>query len=156
VKAPAPDLDNRYLADHAALLLASYAQLTGRELVPGGAALARARALYEAPFVVVSHDTATDPVFNYANLAAQRLFGMDWDEFVTVPSRFSAEPVARAEREALLRRVAEQGYIDDYAGVRIAQDGRRFRIEAAVVWNLARDDGTAAGQAATFSRWEYL
>ena len=150
--APAPA--NHYLADHAALLLASYARLTGRELVPAGDA--RARSLYEAPFVVVSHDTQPDPVFNYANLAAQRLFGMGWDEFVMLPSRCSAEPVERAEREVLLRRVAEQGYIDDYAGVRIAKDSRRFRIEAAVVWNLTGPDGRPAGQAATFAQWKYL
>jgi PAS domain-containing protein len=156
VTVPAPSPGNRYLADHARLLLASYARLTGRELVATGEPAVCARALYEAPFVVVSHDTAPDPVFNYANLAAQRLFGMGWDEFLTVPSRFSAEPVARAERERLLRRVAEQGYIDDYAGVRIAKDGRRFRIEAAVVWNLTGRNGRPAGQAATFARWEYL
>ena len=156
MKVPAPAPDNRYLADHAAVLLASYARLTGRELVPAGDAHARARALYEAPFVVVSHDTAPDPVFSYANLAAQRLFGMGWDEFVMLPSRCSAEPVERAEREVLLRRVAEQGYIDDYAGVRIAKDSRRFRIEAAVVWNLTGPDGRPAGQAATFAQWKYL
>lgn len=151
-----PGPANDWLADHVRLLLASYARLTGRELVPVGDPVARAQALYEAVFIVLSHDTAPDPVFNYANLAAQRLFGMEWDEFVTVPSRFSAEPVERTEREALLRRVAAKGYIDDYAGVRIAKDGRRFRIESAVVWNLAGDDGRPAGQAAAFSVWRFL
>ena len=64
--------------------------------------------------------------------------------------------MAREERERLLRRVADQGFIDDYAGVRIAADGRRFRIEQAVVWNLVDEAGTLQGQAACFHHWRPL
>jgi hypothetical protein len=46
-----------------------------------------------------------------------------------------------------------QGYIDDYAGVRVSRTGRRFLIEGATVWNLIETDGRLVGQAATFSRW---
>ncbi|HSQ06000.1 MAG TPA: MEKHLA domain-containing protein, partial [Burkholderiales bacterium] len=92
-----PCPENAYLADHAALLLESYRRLFGKELIPPGERLQRAKALYEAPFVVVSHDTAADPIFNYANLAAQRLFELDWDAFVALPSRLSAGPVHRDE-----------------------------------------------------------
>ncbi|MDP1717940.1 MAG: MEKHLA domain-containing protein, partial [Burkholderiales bacterium] len=70
----APGPDNRFMEDHARLLLDSYRRLTGKDLVPAGDPLQRAKNLYEAAIVVVSHDTAPDPVFNYANLAAQRLF----------------------------------------------------------------------------------
>jgi len=111
------------------------------------------RALYEAPFVLLSHGTETDPIFNYANCTAQELFGYPWATFVGLPSRLSAEPVAREERERLLQRVAEQGYIDDYTGVRVAADGRRFRIQQAVVWNLIDGTGALQGQAACFHQW---
>ena len=43
---------------------------------------------------------------------------------------------------------AAQGFIRDYAGVRIAASGRRFRIDDAVVWNLVDADGVRHGQAA--------
>lgn len=43
-----------------------------------------------------------------------------------------------------------EGYIDDYAGVRITADGRRFAIAGATVWNLIDGDGTLHGQAACF------
>jgi hypothetical protein len=148
---PAPA--NDYLAAHAALLIASYARLLGKPLLPHDDAIAGARALYEAPFVVVSHDTAPDPVFNYANLAAQRLFELTWDEFVALPSRFSAGPMHRDERRRLLEIVARQGYIDHYAGIRVARSGRQFRIEAATVWNVTDAAGRHAGQAACFDRW---
>ncbi|MGE5523866.1 MAG: MEKHLA domain-containing protein [Rhodospirillaceae bacterium] len=152
--APAPE--NDWLADHAGLLLASYERLLHLPLVPRGDRIACARALYEAPFVVVSHDTAADPVFNYANLAAQRLFELDWDGFVRLPSRLSAGPTHRDERQQLLEVVTRQGYIDNYSGIRVASSGRQFRIGRATVWNVTRVDGQYAGQAACFSRWEFL
>jgi hypothetical protein len=47
--------------------------------------------IYEdAPFVLLAHDTSTDPRFGYANRTAQRCFEYDWDEFVEMPSRLSA------------------------------------------------------------------
>lgn len=150
-----PGPDNAYLAHHASLLLDSYERLLGKPLLPAGDPGARARALYEASFVVVSHDKAEDPVFNYANLAAQTLFELDWTEFVRLPSRLSAGRVHRDERRRLLQMVERQGYIDDYAGVRITRTGRQFRIERATVWNLVLVDGTRAGQAACFSTWRF-
>lgn len=151
-----PCEDNQFYVEHARLLLDSYRRLTGRELVPAGGMAQRAKALYQADFVVVSHDTAPDPVFNYANLAAQRLFETDWDTFVALPSRLSAGPVHRGERQRLLDTVARQGYIDNYAGIRVTTSGRQFQIEAATVWNLAADRGNFAGQAAMFSEWRFL
>lgn len=152
-----PNAGNGYQSAHALLLLENYRRLTGRHLLPAGPSPeAMARALYEAPFVLLSHDTAEDPVFTYANLTAQRLFAMPWTEIVGLPSRFSAEPLARDERQRLLDQVAHQGYIADYRGVRIAKDGRRFFIEHATVWNLADAAGTPAGQAATFEDWQAI
>jgi len=123
-----------------------------REAGEGDSALA-AR-LYAAPFVVLAHGTEPDPCFNYANLAAQRLFERSWDEFVGLPSRLSAEAPERQERERLLARVTAHGFIDDYSGIRIAKSGRRFRILRATVWNLNDTNGHPLGQAATFSEWE--
>jgi hypothetical protein len=40
--------------------------------------------------------------------------------------------------------------------VRIAQSGRRFRIEDTVIWNVIDADGAFCGQAATFARWTPL
>lgn len=148
-----PAADNGFLPERALPLLASYRALLGRELLPGAAIGEAARALYHAPFVVLSHDTAADPVFVYANLAAQRLFERPWHEIVGMPSRFSAEPLARDDRQRLLERVARDGYIDDYAGVRIARSGRRFRIAGATVWNVSGEDGRLVGQAAAFADW---
>ena len=91
-----------------------------------------------------------NPVFNYGNVCAQQLFGMDWHEFTQLPSRLSAEPLAREERARLLARVTQHGYVDDYAGVRIAKDGTRFMIRNATVWNLMDQDGRYCGQAARF------
>lgn len=151
-----PNTNNLFIPEHARLLLENYQRLTGRELVPAGEPTRRAQNLYEAGFVIVSHNAAPDPVFNYANLAAQRLFEMDWDTFVTVPSRLSAGPLHRDERRRLLDAVTRNGYIDNYAGIRVTKSGRQFRVEAATVWNLGDDNGDYAGQAAMFSEWRFL
>ena len=115
-----------------------------------------ARQLFHAPFAVVSHDTASDPVFNYANLKALELFELRWEDFTRLPSRLSAEPVNQAERERLLAEVTEKGYIDHYEGVRISSTGKRFLIKNAVVWNLRDSEGGYKGQAAWFGGWEFL
>jgi len=152
-----PQAGNDYLADHAGLLIASYRHWTGHDLVDSGlSAAGQARALYEAPFVVASHGTEPDPVFNYGNRAALALFETTWDAFISLPSRLSAEPVARAERERLLARVHAHGYIDDYSGVRVSTRGRRFRIARATVWNVIDAAGARRGQAVMFREWENL
>ncbi len=152
---PEPSPDNDFLAEHAALLIRSYRLRTGRDLLdPGLASPEAARTLYQAGFVVLSHNTAVDPLFTYANLAAQARFELPWGEIVGMPSRCSAEPLAREARTRLLETVARQGYIDGYSGVRIAKSGRRFLIERATVWNLGEVE--YEGQAAIFSAWRDL
>ncbi len=115
-----------------------------------------ARELFHAPFVVVSHGMEADPVLNYGNSMALRLWEMSWSELTSTPSRFTAEEPNREERARLLERVTLHGFIDDYSGVRISKTGNRFRIERAVVWNLFDENGNRCGQAATFSDWTPL
>ena len=112
--------------------------------------------LYEAPFAVVAHDTRADPIFGYANRMAQSVFEMNWDEITSIPSRQSAEPVLQEERQSLLQRVQQFGFIDDYSGIRISKTGKRFWIRNATVWNLIDSNVVRVGQAARFDHWDYL
>ena len=61
---------------------------------------------------------------------------MTWKQLVTTPSRLTAEPVNRAEREWMLEQARVRGYIDTYRGVRISGTGRRFLVENAMIWNV--------------------
>lgn len=153
-----PSEDNGYYCSHVALLVQSYRQLLGREmpLSAGDDVVAVARTLFNAPYVLLSHGTEEDPIFNYANRTAMELFNMKWFEIAASPSRVSAEQPDREQRTRLLDRVRTQGYIDDYSGVRIAKGGRRFSIENATVWNLTDHDGQYVGQAAMFDGWQFL
>lgn len=155
MKEPGPE--NGYLCEHAELLISSYRRLTGKELVEKRlAGVDKYRALYNAPYGVVSHDTQDDPVFNFGNRTALSLFQMEWSEFIIVPSRHSAESANRAERKRLLARVSKDGFIDDYRGIRISSTGIRFWIEDATVWNVINEKDKYCGQAAVFSRWMEL
>jgi hypothetical protein len=152
-----PSLNNGLLSEHAELLISSYHRLTGKDLINQNQSDEDIiRALFEATFCVVSHSTEVDPIFNYGNQSALSLFEMDWFEFTNLASRKSAEQVNRRERERLLSRVKEHGYIDDYKGVRISSTGKRFMIEQATVWNLVDEAGLYCGQAAMFSNWSEL
>jgi len=137
-----------------ALIDESYRRLTGRQLVQPQDDLALA--FWNAPRAIVAHGTEADPIFFYGNALALELFEMSADVFTRLPSRLSAEPMHRDERAELLDRVARDGFIDDYAGIRIAATGQRFRIEQAIVWNLIDAAGAVHGQAATFDRWTML
>ncbi len=133
------------------LLTASYARAVGKPLVAPGQDAAW---LYEdAPFAVLAHNTNADPLFVYANRTAQACFEYDLEQFVTLPSRLSAEAPNSDERQRLLDAVARDGFISDYRGMRIARSGRRFWIEGGTVWELIDAAGRRRGQAAMFTSW---
>ncbi len=149
-----PPLDSTFLVPHSLRLLASYRRWLGHDLIaPLPDSVATARALFHASQVVVSARADLDQTLNYGNAAALRLWESDWASFTCTPSRETAEPLHREAREELLARVRANGFIDDYSGVRISRNGRRFRIEAAVVWNVIDEAGNYLGQAAAFERW---
>ena len=112
--------------------------------------------LYQAPFILVSHGTEADPVFRYANLAAQQLFGMDWQVFTKLPSRLSAKPDAQEDRERLLVQAREHGFVNNYSGVRVTSKGKLFFISDTILWNVVDESGMRHGQAAMFTNVKWI
>lgn len=150
-----PTADNHYLADHIQLITSSFQKLLGYPLLDiDNKDLPEC--LFNAAFVLLSHNTATEPLFNYANAKGLELFELNWQELINLPSRLSAEPVNQAERDRLLAQVTAKGFINDYQGVRISKTGKRFQIRNAIVWNLTDSAGIYQGQAACFSDWTFL
>jgi MEKHLA domain len=141
------------------LLLDSYERLLGRSLFPPHAnARELSQALFQAPFVVVSHGTETNPIFNYGNRIALDLWEITWEEFLHLPSRATVgEDILGAdERQRMLEGVRERGYIEGYRGIRVSKTGRRFLIDDVTVWNVIDPDGIYRGQAATYANWRFL
>jgi hypothetical protein len=136
------------------LLLDSFHHWTGRDLIDrNGLPVRQAQLLFEAPFVVVSHGTETDPILNYGNQAALGLWEMTWEQLIQTPSRQTAEPANQEERSRMLKRAAEQGYFEGYQGIRISATGRRFLVTGATVWTVLDHEYLRVGQAATFTEW---
>lgn len=145
------------LETHLWMLHQSHLQLTGKVLLQDLRNVADAMECFErAPFAIVSHGTEADPIFNYANATALRLFDMTWQQFTVLPSRKSAEAPNRSERARLLESVSQHGFIQHYSGVRVAASGRRFHIFNATVWNLHDGSGRYCGQAAAFADWRFI
>jgi len=142
---------------HSRLLLDSYRRATGQDLLaPVPASGEAAAELFRAPFVLLSHGTEADPVLNYGNAAALKLWEMTWEQFTGTPSRLTAEPMERSQREKLLTDAKEKGYSDGYYGIRISSGGRRFEIRNVLLWSVTDEQGSYRGQAAVFSEWAYV
>ena len=137
-------------------LLDSYRRWTGMELCERTTREVELLTLWNLPHVVVSHGTQTDPAFVYGNQRALELWEMSLDQFLGLPSRLTAEALHRDERQRLLDQTRQQGYVDDYRGVRISRTGNRFMIEKALLWMVLDRSGNIIGQAATFDRWTPL
>jgi hypothetical protein len=153
-----PTAENYYLIEHVELISQSFQKLLGYPLIDSANIINNnlAEGLFNAPFVLLSHNTAADPLFNYANAKGLELFELNWQELINLPSRLSAEPINQAERDRLLALVTAKGFINDYQGVRISKSGKRFQISKAIVWNLTDSAGAYQGQAACFSNWKFL
>jgi PAS domain-containing protein len=115
-----------------------------------------AQEVFAADRVVLAHDGMADPRLIYGNAAALRLWGRPWREMIGLPSRLTAEPAERAEREQALAAARRQEALAGYGGIRVDREGRRFRIEGARLWTLRDGQGQARGQAACFGRWWWL
>jgi len=139
----------------AGLLAQTYRDRLGKDLAPPELdPNAAALWLYEqAPFCLLVHNTAADPRFVYANRTAQVCFEYGWDEMTLLPSRQSAEPPDRAERQRFIEAVARDGFATGYRGLRAAKSGRQFWIEDVTMWQLVDASGSLRGQAAVYGRW---
>ena len=149
-----PEDSNNFVIEQSQLMQDSFLHITGNSLLDESFdEFAFAENLFYAPFALISHNIADDPVFNYANQTALSLFEYSWEEFVLLPSRLSAELVNQSERERLLAEVTNKGFISNYRGIRISKTGKRFWIKKATVWNLFEATGQYKGQAACIRDW---
>lgn len=101
-----------------------------------------------APFGLLVQNTESDPMFIYANRKAQEIFGYTLAEFLAIPSRKSAPPTKRENREQMLQEVAKKGIFDGYKGTRIDKQGRLFEISKGSIWKVLDSSGKMIGTAA--------
>lgn len=141
------------------LILANYRRWFGEDLIAGDRPpLEQAKILFESPFVLLAHDTASDPIYTYGNQTALTLWERTWEELLQMPSRQSAENIdqAQAVRNQLLQDTRNFGYKTGFSGIRVSKSGQRIRIEDVKLWDLLDESGEYRGQAAVFSKWTFL
>ncbi len=149
------------IIDHGQRLVNSFQYWTSKSLLANFSPIPKtpkaiAQQLFYAPFVLLSHGTEKDPIFNYGNRLALKLWEMDWHDFTNMPSRLTTEPVDQAERERLLAETREKGFMTNYQGVRISSQGKKFFVVNAIIWNVIDDQQVHCGQAAMFSEYRFL
>ena len=152
-----PSSENSYLKDYVYLITSSLKKLANIEIVDFSLSLEdQAKQAFNSNYVLLAHNGANEPIFNYANKTALKLFEMSWEEFTTMPSKYSAESDERGKREQFLADVAENGYSKNYSGIRISKSGRRFEIKKVILWNVYDSENNRIGQAAVFDEYNYL
>ncbi|MER3491902.1 MAG: MEKHLA domain-containing protein [Mastigocladus sp. ERB_26_2] len=141
---------------HSLRLLRSFKYWTRRSLLDvNGSAQEIAQALFAAPFVLVSHGTEPDPIFNYGNRTALKLWELSWHDFTKMPSRKTAQEVVQEERNRLLAETKSKGF-SNFSGIRISSTGKRFYIKDGILWNLLDENDRYCGQAAVYSNYEFM
>ncbi|MBW4475760.1 MAG: MEKHLA domain-containing protein [Tolypothrix brevis GSE-NOS-MK-07-07A] len=144
------------IINHSQRLMYSFKHWTGHSLLDvSGTPKEIAQALFEAPFILVSHGTESDPIFNYGNRKALELWELSWEEFTKMPSRQSPEEVVQEERDRLLAEAGTKGF-SNFSGVRITSTGKRFQIQDGIVWNLLNEQNQLCGQAAVYSKCKFI
>ena len=136
-----------------ALLLESHQRLFQRPLVCSTGIRLAAQELFVLDQVVLCHDGSEDPRVLYANRAALQLFSRNWKQMVGMPSRLSASANQRLSRREQLELARRQDKLENYSGVRVNSQGRRFQIRGARIWSLIDQERHYSGQAACFSQW---
>ena len=108
-------------------------------------------------FALLAHNDSKQPRFIYANQAAQDLFELSWEGFISLESSSSASSQNREERAAVLEQTRQYGFHTNYSGERVSAKGKRFLIQNARLWNLLDTDTQAyIGQAALIPKWQFL
>lgn len=80
---------------HVTRLLNSFEQLLKRKLIETKPETI-VEQINNAPFVLLSHDTQTDPVFNFANKMGLKLFEYNWEELTSTRRDFlHKHPIAK-------------------------------------------------------------
>lgn len=98
----------------------------------------------QAPYSLLAHDGAGDPRFTYVNECALRCFKYPREDFIGMPSRFSASELDRPARQVLMEQVGAKGIAHGYSGWRVDAQNQPFMIHDGVVWNLLGGVGQAA------------
>ncbi|AUT04172.1 MEKHLA domain-containing protein [Nostoc sp. CENA543] len=141
---------------HSQCLIRSFQHWIGKQLLDvNGSPIEIAQALFYAPFVLVSHGTEADPIFNYGNHQALALWELSWDDFTKMPSRRTAEEIVQQERDRLLAAATTQGF-SYFSGVRLTSTGKRFHIQDGILWNLIDEQNQYCGQAAVYSQCTFI
>jgi hypothetical protein len=153
-------IGGRDMISHVSLLDRSLKHLTGRGVYERmGVQPSSPKGIYNTVclnerFVLISHGTEANPIYNFGNVAALQAFVRSWDNLM-IPSAESVVLRSQDEtlRNELMQKVTDNGFVEGASGIRVRGDGKFIKLVDAVVWNCYdNDNSTYIGQAAFFDR----
>lgn len=149
----------RDIVTHVKLVDASLGNLTGRSVAVRMGLDPSSSDIYESicnseRYVLISHGTEDEPIFNFGNVAALTAFFRSWESLIAMPSAKSVvlRSVDEEMRIQLMQKVTDDNFVEGASGIRIRDDGTYLKFMDAVVWNCFDEEGCKIGQAAFFDR----
>jgi hypothetical protein len=149
-----PGEDNNFQDDYVSRVAEAFARVTGGDLVAElrlDPAMA-GKSAWLAKYALLTHRGDAKATLNYGNHFALDLWECDWAQFTATPSAATAPDEDSAARDAMMRQVAEKGFVSGYCGRRASLRGTLFMIEDVTVWRLSNANGDSLGVAALVKR----
>eukprot|EP01025_Chloroclados_australasicus_P053218 TRINITY_DN6242_c0_g1_i1.p2 TRINITY_DN6242_c0_g1~~TRINITY_DN6242_c0_g1_i1.p2 ORF type:complete len:210 (+),score=17.28 TRINITY_DN6242_c0_g1_i1:74-703(+) len=101
---------------------------------------------------ILSHDVTAEPyLYLFANQAALKAFGGEWDDIVGKPSKFCVGAHGQDKRNMFLQEAFENGHAIGFDLSREYFVGHKILIKKCVLFNVKNTDGQIIGQAAVNS-----
>lgn len=149
----------RDIATHVELVDKSLRDLTGIGVSERMGLDLESPELYESictntRYVLITHGTEADPIYNFGNNAALAAFFRSWESLVAMPSAQSVvlRSIDEEMRIILMKKVTDDGFVEGASGIRVRDDGAYIKLVDAIVWNCHDKSGAKIGQAAFFDR----
>ena len=112
--------------------------------------------LFSLNKIVLSHDNTNDPLINYSNALALKLWDKTWAEMIGMPSRLTAPKNEQKKRARVIKDALLKDFSIGYDGIRVSGKGVLFRIKNVRIWKIWDENSNEYGQAATFSDWDWV
>lgn len=103
-------------------------------------------------YAVLSHGNQTDPIYNYFNKAALLQFEYPEEEIYLLPSRYSAPPALRQDRDEKISSAVQQNVQFIPSAIRQGKSGKQFELINVTLWNVYNERNERVGQSAVFDR----
>lgn len=147
-----PDVGNGFQRNHMNLMRNNLVRAGGVDIFNfSKAGVEAAERMFHAPFALFSYGNEEEPIYNYANLTALKLFDISWEDLTQTRIQDSFEAEEWKKHLGIMNQVQEKGALPNYCSSRKIKTGKSFHFKKGIIWSLKDEYLTHTGQAVVFT-----